>query len=115
LHTPEALKLVKFLVRRDVQEMRAKEHPHPPTGLTLFELPPILKAYPELAKSTESRARLVVRPSVSAGAKYENVTKACIRAVHSVLVGEKISSVAAAELEKELVEITGFRTGSPSK
>jgi trehalose/maltose transport system substrate-binding protein len=115
LHTPEALKLVKFLVRRDVQEMRAREHPQPPTGLTLFELPPILKAYPELAKSTETGASLVARPSVSAGANYEDVTKACIRAVHSVLTGEKISSVAAAELEKELVGITGFGTGSPSR
>ena len=115
LHTPEALKLVKFLVRRHEQEIRGGEYRQAPTDLTLYELPRILKAYPTLAKSTESGAYLVARPSVSVGAKYENVTRACIRAVHSVLVGEKISSVAAAELEKELVEITGFGTGSPSK
>ena len=115
LHTPEALKLVRFLVRRDAQEMRARKHPEAPTGLSLYELPRILRAYPELAKSTEPGARLVARPSVSAGAKYEDVTRAYIRAIHSVLTGEKVSSTAAAELEKELVGITGFKTGSPSK
>jgi trehalose/maltose transport system substrate-binding protein len=115
LHTPEALKLVKYLVRRNEQEIRAGEHPPAPTDLTLYELPQILKAYPKLAKLKEPGARLVARPSVSAGAKYEDVTRACIRAVHSVLTGEKISSVAAAKLEKELVGITGFGTGSPSR
>ena len=56
----------------------------------------------------------MARPSIVAGQKYEEVTRACIRAVHSVLTGEKIPSVAAAALEKELVEITGFKRGPPS-
>jgi hypothetical protein len=58
---------------------------------------------------------LVARPSVASEAKYEDVTRAYIREVHAVLAGEKIPSVAAADLEKELVQITGFRTGPPSK
>jgi trehalose/maltose transport system substrate-binding protein len=115
VHVPEALKLIRFLIQRDAQEMRAREHPEAPAGLSLYELPPILKAYPELAKSTEPGARLVARPSVSAGAKYEDVTRAYIRAVHSVVTREKIPSAAAAELEKELVGITGFGPGPPSK
>ena len=36
-----------------------------------------------------------------------------IEAVHSALTGEKIPSVAAADLEKQLVEITGFKKGPP--
>ena len=56
---------------------------------------------------------MVVRPSIVAGQKYEEVSRAYIRAVHSVLTGEKIPSVAAAALEKELVEITGFKKGPP--
>lgn len=115
LHRAEALKLVEFLVRRDRKEARAGERAPPPTGLTLYGLPRILNAYPNLAKSTEPGARLVARPSVAAGAQYENVTRAYIRAVHSVLTGEKTSSVAAADLEKELAGITGFGTGAPSK
>jgi hypothetical protein len=34
-------------------------------------------------------------------------------AVHSVLAGEKPAPQAAAALEKKLVAITGFKTGSP--
>ena len=55
----------------------------------------------------------MARPSIVAGQKYDEVSRAYIRAVHSVLTGEKIPSVVAAALEKELVEITGFKTGLP--
>jgi hypothetical protein len=41
------------------------------------------------------------------------VTRAYISAVHSVLTGEKGAPEVAAALEKELVAITGFRTGPP--
>jgi hypothetical protein len=58
---------------------------------------------------------VVARPSIVAGPKYEDVSRAYIEAVHAVLTGEKIPSVAAADLEKELVEITGFRKGPPKK
>lgn len=115
LHRPEALKLVEFLVRRDEEEMRSRDRPPAPPGLTLYELPQVLKAYPQLGKATALGARVVARPSIPAGARYEDVTRAFIRAVHSVLRGEKVSSLAAAELEKELVRITGFGTGLPAK
>jgi hypothetical protein len=41
------------------------------------------------------------------------VSRKYIEAVHSALTGEKIPAVAAADLEKELIEITGFRKGPP--
>ena len=113
VHTREALELVRFLNRRDAREMRAPGHSEAPRGLSLYELPLIFKVYPEIAKSKEPGARLVARPSVPAGSRYEDVTRAYIGAVHSVLTGEKIPSDAAADLEKELVAITGFRTSSP--
>jgi hypothetical protein len=47
------------------------------------------------------------------GGKYEEVTRAYIEAVHSVLTSKKKASTAAADLEKELKEITGFREGQP--
>jgi hypothetical protein len=41
------------------------------------------------------------------------VTRAYISAVHAVLAGQKAAPEVAAALEKELVAITGFRTGPP--
>jgi trehalose/maltose transport system substrate-binding protein len=68
--------------------------------------------FPSLA--TE-RSRIVARPSVVTGAAYKQVSKAYIDAVHSVLTGEKKAREAAAELETQLIEITGFRAGPPEK
>jgi len=114
-HPQEALQLIRFLFRKDAQLMHGGGLSDAPKGLELYELPTILKVYPELQKSAGSRGGLVARPSVAAGSKYEEVTRAYIRALHAVLIGEKTSSVAAGELEKELIEITGFQTGPPSK
>ena len=113
-HSREAVELLRFLVRRDAQMMTG-EHSQPPDGLQLYDLPAIFKAYPELADLADRKGGLVARPSAAAGTKYEDVTRAYIRAVHSVLTGEKTASAAAEGLERELVEITGFRTGPPSK
>jgi len=57
---------------------------------------------------------LVARPSIVSGNAYEEVTKAYMLAVHSVLSREKSAPDAAATLEKQLVEITGFKTGPPA-
>jgi trehalose/maltose transport system substrate-binding protein len=114
-HPREALELIRFLLRRDVQLVRANERSGPPEESELFELPAILDPYPQLAQSGQHGGTVVARPSIVTGEKYEEVSRAYIRAVRSVLTGDKIPPVAAAELEKELVEITGFSQGPPSK
>ena len=114
-HPREALQLIRFLVQRDEELMRASSDAAMPKGLELYELPAIFKAYAEVTKSVERKGDLVARPSVAAGSKYEDVTRAYIREVHSVLSREKVPSVAAADLEKELIDMTGLRTGPPSK
>ena len=58
-------------------------------------------------------ASIVARPSVATGSTYKDVSKAYIDAVHSVLTGGRKAPEAAAELEKKLMEITGFRAGPP--
>jgi len=78
-----------------------------------FELPARLESYPQLAQLGRHGGAVVARPSTVTGQNYESVTRAYIRAVHSVLTGEKIPAAAAAALEKELVEITGFKPGLP--
>jgi hypothetical protein len=55
----------------------------------------------------------VNRPSSVVGNKYEEVSRVYISAVHSVLTGEKGAPEAAAELEKELVQLTGLKAGPP--
>ena len=114
-HPREALELIRFLLQRDVQLRRASEHAEPPKGLELYELPAILEPYPQLAKLSRPRGSVVARPSIVTGQKYEDVSRAYIREVHSALTGDKTASAAAADLEKELVEITGFKTGPPPK
>jgi trehalose/maltose transport system substrate-binding protein len=47
------------------------------------------------------------------GNAYEPVSRAYFQAVHSVLTGERTAPEAARALEKQLVEITGFKTGLP--
>ena len=60
-----------------------------------------------------SKSELVLRPSSVAGQGYEQVSKAYIGAVHSVLIGKQGAPQAAAKLERQLITITGFRTGPP--
>jgi trehalose/maltose transport system substrate-binding protein len=112
-HPREALELIRFLVRRD-HLMRASANSEPHKEQELYDLPEILEPYPQFAASRQHPGRVVARPSIVSGEKYEDVSRAYIRALHSVLTGEEIPSVAAAALEKELTQITGFRPGSPS-
>jgi trehalose/maltose transport system substrate-binding protein len=112
-HPREALELIRFLLRRDALLIRANEHSGPPTEVELFELPAILEPYPQQPNSKQHWGGVVARPSIVAGPKYEDVSRKYIEAVHSALTGEKIPAVAAADLEKELIEITGFRKGPP--
>jgi len=114
-HPREALELIRFLRRRDAQFMRAVENSQPPKELELLELPDVLRLYPRVAALREHGGGVVARPSIAVGPKYEEVTKAYIEALRSVLTRENSATRAAAELEKELVEITGFRTGPPAK
>jgi trehalose/maltose transport system substrate-binding protein len=108
-HPQEALELVRFLRRRDIQFMRAVEHSEPPKELVLHELPTILNPFSESSNQGTKRARVIARPSIAAGQNYEQVTRAYIRALHSVLTGEQSASVVAPALSKELAGITGFK------
>ena len=63
--------------------------------------------------TSNQRASIVARPSVAAGSAYKQVSRAYIDAVHSVLTGKREAAEAAAELEKQLIEITGFSAGPP--
>src|SRR6202140_5513200 len=113
-HPREALELVRYLTARDVQVKRARVISQPPTLPELYKLPEVLESNPHSELLSQAfRTGIVSRPSNVAGKKYEEVTEAYIQAVHSVLTGAKRAPEAAAALEKELVRITGFKTGPP--
>jgi trehalose/maltose transport system substrate-binding protein len=113
-HPREALELVRYLTRSDVQVKRARVLSQPPTLPELYNLPEVLGPNPRFALLRQAfQTGIVSRPSDVTGKKYVDVSDAYIEAVHSVLTGEKRAPEAAAALENELVGTTGFKKGPP--
>jgi trehalose/maltose transport system substrate-binding protein len=114
-HPQESMNLIRFLVRRELQSKKDTANANPPDQPAFYELPLMLDPYAHSATTNQQRGGVVVRPSIIVGARYEDFAKSYFEAVHSVLTGEKKAPEAAAALEKQLVEMTGFKTGPPSK
>ena len=108
-HPQEAIKLVRFLVRAQLQSDYAQGHDtaHDLEGYDQ-RLFPVTGA-----ANNPPVSGIVSRPSGVVGEKYEEVSRVYIAAIQSVLTGQKAAPQAAAELERELVKITGFHTGAP--
>ena len=110
-HPQEAIELVRFLIRAQV---RLNEQDASTTARPDVQDRPSLPGSGERSdQSGRSTSGVVSRPSSVTGGEYEQVAKAYIGAVHSVLTGQKGAPEAAAELEKELIKITGFKVGPP--
>lgn len=113
-HPQEAIALVRYLSRGDVQTHRSSVLSEPPTLSGLYDRPEVLTPNPHFTLVSQAfRTGLVSRPSNVTGKKYQDVTDAYIVAVHSVLTGERSAADAAAALEDKLVHITTFKTGPP--
>jgi trehalose/maltose transport system substrate-binding protein len=114
-HPREAVELVRYLTRRDVQLNRFRVLSQPATLPELYNSHEVLETNPRFALIGEAfRSGLVLRPSNVTGKKYQDVSEAYIQAVHAVLTGEKDAREAAVALQNELVRITGFNTGPPA-
>ena len=111
-HSREAVALIRFLIARELRSNPDPSHPEP-AELQLYDLPKVLQAYAPSPQPSQQSSRLVSRPSNVTGHSYEEVSRTYIQAVHSVLIGERSAPLAAAELENQLVNITGFKTGLP--
>jgi trehalose/maltose transport system substrate-binding protein len=112
VHQAQAVELVRFLLRKEAELEEARAHSEPLKRPALYQLPAILTAYARLDNSGgKPGSGVVARPSTITGQKYEEVSRAYVRAVHSVLTGEVKAPAAA--LEEEPVKITGFETGQP--
>ena len=115
LHPREAAQLIHFLLRRDQALIQQSSQLVAPKQVSFYQLPLTLNPYPKLIQVNQKGGIIVARPSVVAGSKYEEVTRAYSEALHSVLTRKKTAPLAAAELETKLTRITGFTTGQPSK
>ena len=110
-HRQEAVKFVKFLVQAQMHS--ALEQTAVGSALRMGDMSSAPGEKHALEEPVGSLLHLVSRPSSETGAKYEQVTRAYIAEVHSVLAGEKSAARAAASLEKQLARITGFQIGPP--
>jgi len=111
-HPEQAIDLVRFLIRSQVQ-MDEKQESAYRSQPEKRDLPALSESLDRSDTSTLLKSAVVSRPSSVTGSAYEQVARAYIAAVHSVLAGQKAAPEAAAELEKQLIKITGFKTGPP--
>jgi hypothetical protein len=97
-----------------VQAKRSRVLAQPPTLANLYAEQAVIGPDPRYTVVGQGfRTGLVRRPSIVTGKNYQAVSDAYIKAVHSVLTHEKSGADAAANLETELVRITGFKKGAP--
>lgn len=111
-HRQEAIALIRFLLRRELQSRAASQSGEKPAQPEMIDLPLALDPF-RGSVSAQERGLIVTRPSNVTGQKYESVTRAYFEGVHSVLTGEKSAAKVAADLEKQLIAITGFKSGPP--
>ena len=105
-HQKEAVALVRYLTRRDIQTSRAYLNDGFPIFPDLYHDPRVLAASPYL-QDVERNEHFAVRPSAVCGKNYQKVSGAYAEAIHAVLTHAQTASRAARELEKTLMRITG--------
>ena len=115
LHPREDAALIRFLLREQIESIEKGAVPNLSTQVVVYDVAPIVDSHDNPEKSGPLKAIVISRPSSVAASSYEQVTRAYFGAVHSVLTGQRHAPESAAELEKDLVKITGFRTGPPAK
>jgi trehalose/maltose transport system substrate-binding protein len=109
-HRALAIEAIKQLTSEAIQRKRAVETGSIPTRTSLRERPEIMAETPlHGAAASKVMAGVVARPSLVAGESYDAVSRAYFNAVHAVLTRQLTAEVAMAQLETELVRITGFK------
>jgi trehalose/maltose transport system substrate-binding protein len=115
-HPSEALQLIQFLVHMEFKLEEARFGQESRNGQASYDPTAILRTNRNPAgNGKQPVSGVVARPSTVAGEKYEEVSRAYIQAVRSVLLGQSRAPEAAASLQQELVRITGFKPGPPSR
>jgi trehalose/maltose transport system substrate-binding protein len=114
-HPREAAELVQYLTRRPIQLRFTRELGWTPVRRDIYEDPEALRTNPYYAWLKDALPRIMVaRPAAVTGKRYDAVSDAYAKAVHAVLTKEKSPADAMAELEKTLVQLTGFPIREPT-
>lgn len=98
-HPQEAAELIRFLVHAQIQSSQQPMPPNHTKAPELNDMPDIFNPEPPSDTPNQHRSGIVSRPSTVTGATYEQVARAYVAAVHSVLTGERDAPQAAADLE----------------
>jgi trehalose/maltose transport system substrate-binding protein len=113
-HPKEAAELVRFLTSRKIQLWLWEKGSMLPVLKEFYEDPKFLATRPDLqrwkAVLTGGATR---RPSGVSGVHYAEVSRTYFTAVHAVLSGQVSAEKGMADLEAELVKITGLKAGKP--
>ena len=113
IHPREASLLVRFLCRRDTQLSRCLNIGKAPTIPELYNDSKILAdSYFSTILETYRQDR-ASRPSTETGRQYPAVSRAYFMAVHEVLAGKRPVAAALADLQNELIQITGMKAPAP--
>jgi len=101
-HPREAAMLVRFLASPEEQARRCRKSAEPPTLPALYKDADVFGPNPYVSRVLQVHEGLALRPSVSAGKMYPDVSRAYFEAVHGVLTSKQSATQAADELEKHL-------------
>jgi trehalose/maltose transport system substrate-binding protein len=114
LYPREASMLVRFLCRPDTQLNRIRKIGGSPTIPELYSDPGMLATNPYFSTVLNTyRNDKVWRPSKETGKRYPALSRAYFMAVHEVLAGKKPAATALADLQTELMQITGLNASAP--
>jgi trehalose/maltose transport system substrate-binding protein len=111
-HRNEAIALLRYQLRA-LMNTGDDEATTGGAKKTEFSAAPSVSGQQNSPSGGQQRAHIVARPSIPAGNKYKQLSKAYIEGVHSILTGERQAPQVAADLDRQFVEITGFRAGPP--
>ena len=105
----DAIAFLKYMLSPQLQSERAIQGGFLPAVRSVYHDPGVLKVIPPfLASMSEASGTIVRRPAALAGANYDRVSRAYAHGVHLILTGNASASQGAADIQAELVRITGF-------
>jgi trehalose/maltose transport system substrate-binding protein len=104
-HPREAAMLVRFLASPEEQARRCRKSAEPPTIPALYKNADVLGGNPYVSRVLQVREGIALRPSVSAGKMYPDVSRAYYEAVHAVLTQRQSPANAASDLQEQLVKM----------
>jgi trehalose/maltose transport system substrate-binding protein len=102
-HPREAVMLVRFLA--SPEEQASRRSGEPPTIPALYKNADVLAANPYFSRFLQVREGVALRPSVSAGKMYPDISRAYFMAVHSVLTQRQSAAQAVSDLQEQLVRM----------